>query len=118
MIYHSYLNSPVGLIKIEADEAFVLQVHYLDKEQIKESIDNELTLKCKQQLMEYFAGTRREFSLPLRFKGTSFQKAIWASLQKIPYGEVRSYQDIAISIDNPKAVRAVGGAFIIILILL
>lgn len=110
MIYYSYLKSPIGLIKIEADDDFVLQVYYLGNEQEKKSFDNELTLQCKQQLMEYFAGTRKEFYLPLYFGGTAFQNKVWTSLQKINYGEDKTYQDIANAIGNSKAVRAVGGA--------
>jgi methylated-DNA-[protein]-cysteine S-methyltransferase len=63
------------------------------------------------QLQEYFAGTRQAFDLPLVFnKGTAFQRAVWQALCAIPYGETRSYRDIARAIGNEKAVRAVGQA--------
>ncbi len=62
------------------------------------------------QLGEYFAGTRKEFSLPLDFTGTQFQRSVWAALLTIPYGETRSYGDIARQIGKPAAVRAVGAA--------
>ncbi|WP_027414830.1 methylated-DNA--[protein]-cysteine S-methyltransferase [Aneurinibacillus terranovensis] len=66
----------------------------------------EITL----QLDEYFAGVRTEFSIPLDIYGTVFQKVVWEELRKIPYGETRSYKDIALAINAPKAVRAVGMA--------
>ena len=62
------------------------------------------------QLAEYFAGRRWVFSVKLEFTGTEFQKAVWQALLAIPYGETRSYREIAVQIGKPKAVRAVGGA--------
>ena len=62
------------------------------------------------QLSEYFAGARREFDLPLRLRGTQFQLAVWNALRAIPYGETRSYADIAAAVGNEKACRAVGMA--------
>ena len=63
-----------------------------------------------KQLTEYFAGKRREFSVPLDVGGTAFQKKVWAALAKIPYGKTVSYSDIARGIQNKNAVRAVGTA--------
>jgi methylated-DNA-[protein]-cysteine S-methyltransferase len=63
-----------------------------------------------KQLNEYFAGNRQNFQLPLKCNGTVFQNRVWSELQKIPYGETRSYEDIAIGIGNKKAVRAIGQA--------
>ena len=62
------------------------------------------------QLAEYIAGTRRDFSFPLDFKGTPFQVAVWEALRDIPYGETYTYGDVARAIGNPKASRAVGQA--------
>ncbi|WP_088835030.1 methylated-DNA--[protein]-cysteine S-methyltransferase [Paenibacillus tyrfis] len=62
------------------------------------------------QLRAYFAGTRRTFDLPLDLRGTPFQIQVWKALTDIPFGEVWSYKDVAVRIDSPKAVRAVGGA--------
>jgi methylated-DNA-[protein]-cysteine S-methyltransferase len=62
------------------------------------------------QLVEYFAGKRKEFELPVSFIGTDFEIKVWRQLLKIPYGKTMSYQDVAKKIKNPKAVRAVGGA--------
>lgn len=62
------------------------------------------------QLAEYFAGKRRRFEVPLDLRGTPFQRKVWRALADIPYGEIRSYKQIAAAVDSPKAVRAVGGA--------
>lgn len=71
---------------------------------------SDLLYEAYRQLMEYFRGERMTFDLPLECHGTPFQQKVWRELQKIPYGEVRSYQDIALGIGNGKAVRAVGQA--------
>ena len=71
---------------------------------------SQLLQKACQQLDEYFQGKRRQFDLPLGYAGTPFQESVWRELQNIPYGETRSYEDIAVRIGNPKAVRAVGQA--------
>ena len=66
--------------------------------------------ECVRQLDKYFAGKLRKFSLDLAPQGTLFQREVWDALLQIPYGETRSYQDIAYAIGNPKAVRAVGNS--------
>lgn len=62
------------------------------------------------ELQEYFAGTRREFSLPLNPEGTPFQQSVWRELQRIPFGETVTYGELARRVGRPKAVRAVGTA--------
>ncbi len=62
------------------------------------------------ELEEYFVGKRVSFTVPVRVSGTPFQEAVWAALMEIPYGETRSYRDIALAVGSPKAVRAVGQA--------
>ncbi len=69
-----------------------------------------LTERAYGELLEYFAGKRKTFSIPYRAEGTDFQKRVWQALCEIPYGETRSYKDIAAAIGNPKASRAVGMA--------
>lgn len=63
-----------------------------------------------EELSEYFAGTRREFSVPLAPQGTAFQQKVWAAMNQIPYGQTRSYWWIAVRLGDPHAVRAVGRA--------
>ena len=108
-MYIDYLNTPIGVIKIQASAEGITRVDYSDSEN-NTAHSSELTHRCKQQLKEYFSGTRRVFDLPLDQRGTDFQKAVWDCLIKIPFGEGASYLDIANMLDNPKAVRAVGAA--------
>ncbi|WP_085809024.1 methylated-DNA--[protein]-cysteine S-methyltransferase [Sphingomonas sp. TZW2008] len=72
--------------------------------------DHPVLAAATRQLAEYFAGTRTAFDLPLDPIGTDFQRAVWAALLAIPYGETRSYRDIAAAIGRPTATRAVGAA--------
>ena len=71
---------------------------------------NPLLLEAARQLRAYFAGALREFLLPLDIEGTEFQKRVWGQVAAIPYGETRSYLQIAVAIGSPRAVRAVGAA--------
>lgn len=71
---------------------------------------SDIIEKAMQQLDEFFAGTRREFEIPLLFAGTDFQKTVWEELLKIPYGQTISYGEMARRIGMPKAVRAVANA--------
>ena len=73
-------------------------------------VETSLLQAAEEQLNEYFAGVRREFDLPLAAKGTPFQQAVWAQLRRIPYGEVRTYGQLAAALGKPKASRAVGSA--------
>ncbi len=66
--------------------------------------------RVKRELSEYFAGERRAFDLPLRYSGTEFQRLVWRELSEIPYGETRSYGELAARVGRPKAARAVGMA--------
>ena len=72
--------------------------------------ESELLQKAEVELSEYFEGARREFDLPLEPSGTEFQQRVWAALLDIPYGETRSYKDIAIAAGCPRGFRAVGMA--------
>lgn len=72
--------------------------------------NNEFMQSYQMLLEEYFQGTRKEFDVPLDIKGTNFQETVWRELLNIPYGETRTYSDIADAVGNPKAIRAVSGA--------
>jgi methylated-DNA-[protein]-cysteine S-methyltransferase len=108
-MFSSIIESPLGSILIEANDEFITKVEFL-KQPVLEPKENRWTRLARQQLMEYFEGTRQQFELPLNYQGTVFQNQVWQALTEIPFGETRSYQDIAIQINNPKAVRAIGGA--------
>ena len=72
--------------------------------------ETPLIRECFNQLKEYFQGTRREFTIPIEAEGSEFQKKVWKALLDIPYGQTRTYKEIAIAIGNEKACRAVGMA--------
>ena len=77
---------------------------------VKQDRGHPVLLEAERQLKEYFAGDRKTFKLPLDFNGTDFQKRVWMALLAIPFGETRSYAQIARQIGKPAAVRAVGAA--------
>lgn len=112
-----YLDSPVGRLQLVAHEhALVAVLWECEKANrvklgnLVENPQNPILLETQKQLLEYFAEKRQTFTLPLDFQGTDFQKSVWQALLNIPFGETRSYKDIALEIDNVKAVRAVGAA--------
>ena len=109
MWYFSY-HSPIGKLTIYEEDGFISKIEFGNREISQNTHESELISKCYSELVEYFKGERKEFDLPLAPKGTEFQKKVWNALLKIPYGETRSYKDIAISIGNEKGCRAVGGA--------
>jgi methylated-DNA-[protein]-cysteine S-methyltransferase len=77
---------------------------------LQEDVNHPLLVETERQLGEYFAGQRRGFDIPLSFAGTEFQKSVWAALLTIPFGETRSYGEIAEQVGRPNASRAVGAA--------
>ena len=108
-MYYGYYESPIGKIKIEVEGRSVIGVYFSDES--SEENRNELVDECKKQLEEYFNGKRKSFDLNIKFvKGTEFQLKVWNALKEIPYGEKVTYKYIAEKINNPKAIRAVGGA--------
>ena len=111
------MASPVGTLKLVAHETALVAVLWENENpkrlrlaELIEQIDHPILLETQKQLTEYFAGKRQQFDVPLDFEGTEFQKKVWQALLSIPFGETRSYRDIAEQIGNVKAVRAVGAA--------
>lgn len=107
-MYTRYYQSPLGLLKIVANELGILEVSFA-KERSTESSNHHVN-KCLKQLDEYFLGKRKSFELSLFLEGTEFRKRVWQELMNIPYGELWSYKDIAIKVNNPRGCQAVGGA--------
>ena len=107
-----YMDSPIGKIGIADDGSGISDLFFCVRDKRPDAIERSTALlkKAAAQMDEYFAGKRRTFDLPLSLSGTAFQLAVWNALLTIPYGETRSYKDIAERIGNPKAVRAVGMA--------
>lgn len=108
MTYTLQLETPVGPVTITATGEAVTQIRF--GTEIPDGSATPLLLKAATQLREYFAGTRRDFSLPLAPAGTPFQQSVWQALQTIPYGETRTYGHIAVQIGHNKSFRAVGMA--------
>lgn len=107
-----FYNTPLGRIGIAESDNAITDV-YFDEEINGKDIEIKETPILKEagrQLTEYFEGTRKNFDLPLAPLGTEFQQNAWKALQEIPYGETRSYGDMAKNIGNPKACRAIGMA--------
>jgi methylated-DNA-[protein]-cysteine S-methyltransferase len=106
MTYRDHFETPLGTMEVAASEHAVTTVFFVEKN--GEVNANRLTELAKKQLIEYFAGDRTQFELPLQPTGTAFQKKVWDALLSVPFGTTQSYGDIAQLIDNPKGVRAVG----------
>lgn len=111
MKYWEVYESKIGPLTILCDDEALLGIDFGTVEPKNAVRDrSELIGRTEGQLEEYMAGTRTEFDLPLKPEGTEFQKKVWNALLLIPYGETKSYKDIAVLIDNPKGCRAVGMA--------
>ena len=106
------ISSPLGPLRLLASDGALYGV-YMNIQRAPAATptpDDPLLRRAAQQLEEYFAGTRRDFDLPLRPRGTEFQQTVWRALTEIPYGITRSYAELAAAIGRPTACRAVGGA--------
>jgi len=111
------IKSPLGALKIVVtDEALVAilwdneKLNRVPLDEMIEGKKNPLILETEKQLNEYFLHQRKEFDLPLETLGTSFQQEVWSELNGIPYGSICAYKDIALKVNRPRAVRAVGTA--------
>lgn len=104
-------NTKLGEITIVEENDFITKIYFGNSKEINANyIETELIKDTKKQLEEYLIGNRKIFDLPINPKGTKFQSDVWKSLIEIPYGKTVSYKEIAISIGNKKASRAVGMA--------
>jgi O-6-methylguanine DNA methyltransferase len=121
----SEMESPIGTLLIVTAEEQLCAIEFGGLEHVREPLahwsrrwfgldrfvrDDKATAPVRKQLEQYFAGERRQFHLPLLLRGTPFQIRVWQALLEIPYGETRSYREVARMIGAEKAVRAVGGA--------
>ena len=105
-----FYETEIGIIGIRESNKSITDI-FFSKVDTNDNIEETYLIKeCFKQLKEYFEGSRVKFDLPLEVKGTEFQKKVWNELLKIPYGETKSYKDIAIAIGNEKASRAIGMA--------
>ncbi|MCC7231247.1 MAG: methylated-DNA--[protein]-cysteine S-methyltransferase [Fimbriimonadaceae bacterium] len=109
--FHNTISSPIGpLTTVVDDDGAVTAIHFGEYEPAKSQKSPDRTALVDGQLAEYFAGYRKSFDLQLKPKGTEFQMKVWAQLVAIPFGETRSYGQLAAALGNPGASRAVGRA--------
>ncbi|MHC5375674.1 methylated-DNA--[protein]-cysteine S-methyltransferase [Enterococcus sp. LJL120] len=105
------IMTPIGPFWLQADDTGLTRGTFTPLPEDSAEKTNPHLVQAKKELVEYFAGQRQNFTVPLSIKvGTAFQRQVWQALQEIPFGDTRSYQAIAQAIDNPKAVRAIGQA--------
>ena len=105
-------NTPIGFLTIREEEKKLTKLFWEANsvQTMKNELHSDFLYEVYTQVNEYLTGRRKQFDVPLKYQGTQFQQSVWQELQKIPYGETRSYQEIAAVIGNEKAVRAVGQA--------
>ncbi|MDQ0574814.1 methylated-DNA--[protein]-cysteine S-methyltransferase [Agromyces albus] len=108
------LDSPIGRIELVADADTVIglsieRAGVLPHEDEPER-SNSVLESARAQLLEYFAGQRTDFDIPIRLSGTPFQEAVWAELERLGWGEAISYGALAAAVGRPGAARAIGGA--------
>lgn len=116
-LFYKFMDSPVGKLKLVASDKGLVAILWENDsprrvrlEDLAEDANHPMLAQAAQQLQEYFAGKRKSFSMPLDMRGTRFQKDVWQALQAIPFGETRTYGDLAKQLGNPAATRAVGAA--------
>ena len=109
--FTSYLQTVIGSLEIIADESNILSVLFIDDDkEISKFTENKISLKGKQQLIEYFNSTRKDFDLPLQITSTVFQQKVWLQLQTIPFGKTISYLQLAKDLGDEKCIRAAASA--------
>ncbi|MEU0475106.1 methylated-DNA--[protein]-cysteine S-methyltransferase [Streptomyces olivaceus] len=113
MKQHTVIDSPYGALTLVAEDGVLCGLYMTDQrhrppEESFGARDERPFAGAEEQLEAYFAGELKEFGLPLRLTGTPFQRTVWDQLRKIPYGETRTYGQLADALGNPAASRAVG----------
>ena len=116
-LFYKEIESPVGKLKLVASSNAMVAVLWERERPNRVKLDtatlapqHPILLETERQLSEYFCGGRTEFDLPLQPDGSEFQKKVWRALREIPFGQTRSYLDLARALGSSKAARAVGAA--------
>jgi methylated-DNA-[protein]-cysteine S-methyltransferase len=109
MFSKNYL-SPIGRIEIISNNDSILSISFVKSRKNSFKKSHTLCDRAQRKLEKYFEGKLKHFDLPIELSGTDFQNKVWKALCNIPYGETRTYQEIAIQIGNKNSCRAVGGA--------
>lgn len=114
---YKIIDSPTGKLRLVASDEGLVAIEWERKNETREMradlVEDDchpILVETERQLNEYFAGKRQEFEIPLDMRGTTFQKSVWEALLGIPFGETRSYGQLAKQLGNPAATRAVGAA--------
>lgn len=105
-----FYETDIGTIGIREDGQYITNIYFSKFNTEDNILETDLIISGIMQINEYIQGKRKKFDLPLNLEGTEFQKKVWNELKNIPYGETRSYKDIAVAIGNEKASRAIGMA--------
>ncbi|MEU6144966.1 methylated-DNA--[protein]-cysteine S-methyltransferase [Streptomyces sp. NPDC047081] len=113
MKQHTVMNSPYGPLTLVAEDGVLCGLYMTEQrhrppEETFGGRDESLFAEAEEQLEAYFKGELKEFTLQLSLNGTPFQRTVWDQLRRIPYGETRSYGELAEALGNPSASRAVG----------
>lgn len=111
MVNYIYIDTPVGVMTIASEDGALIKAGF-GKQEVADGVyaPDIVLMATARELGEYFSGSRRRFDIPLAPKGTEFQLKVWNALKLIPYGQTRSYGQIAMMINEPDAARAVGSA--------
>ncbi len=114
IVSHIY-HSPIGQLNIIAEDGCITELCFIDANDFSPNTDLDNSLpevihQCVDELMEYFAGTRRDFTVPINQEGTEFQQKVWRELYELPYGKTLSYADLAKKLGDPKVIRAAAAA--------
>ena len=110
MAQGKYLETEIGRLYLAEEDGFIVRISSGQAPVGDTQGDSPLLEQAAIEVQEYLAGRRQEFSVPVKAKGTSFQEKVWAALRQIPFGETRSYGEVAKMVGNPKGARAVGMA--------
>jgi methylated-DNA-[protein]-cysteine S-methyltransferase len=116
-LVYKLIESPIGKLKLVASDKGLVAILWENdrprRVRLSELVEDQqdpVLVETERQIGEYFAGKRKAFSIPLDMRGTRFQKDVWEALLAIPFGETRSYGQLAKQLGNPAATRAVGAA--------
>lgn len=110
MILSTSCDTPLGKINIVASSKAILSVQFVNSKTKNKNPNSDLLCEAIDQLHRYFSGSLRKFELPLLWEGTPFQLKAWKAINRIPYGETRTYGELSKLIKSPQGARAVGGA--------
>ncbi len=103
-----YMDSPIGWLGIKGSDHFVHAIYFMDQDSAHKPKPTESLMECRLQLEEYFNGERKTFDFPYEMIGTDFQKKVWKKVLEIPFGQIKTYGEIARELGNIKLARAVG----------